>query len=186
MPNFYKLELLADPWISSSLDTYWDQVSPEFLKFDDDSDHSAAKRLRKQYFGDKKISNETRYELVDLLSDIEWAHPIIVAGNYHAKNGGQAYMYYLTKEPIKSYGESSKGDFPPPFGKKPLTATTSCKTQRSFNVIFFLISKGVCHADEVQYFYSMGSSFPYIHENSTDYKTSRTMVNIWADFARTG
>jgi len=116
------------------------------------------------YFGTKSIGKATRYNLVNLMSDIPWVNAVRSAADLFAKNGGRIYYYFFTHEPKSGFGDADKIGFSPPYG--------------------------VGHADEVQFFFpwtnELGVMFPYIDASSNDYKTSINIIKTWTSFAANG
>lgn len=72
---------------------------------------SISERIKQQFFGGKKVSNDSQgvAELEHLLDERHWIHPVrILAPQLFKHNGGFVYLYNFTK-PMLS--------LPPPFGK---------------------------------------------------------------------
>ena len=109
-------DLLKNPWAVYAINNEWNDVAPLFFNFNDTQDHSYSKALRDVYFGTRRIDNDTRWELVNLFSDVQWVHPVKSAVDYFARNGGEAYYYFMTHEPIVGNGDPAKPGFKPPYG----------------------------------------------------------------------
>ncbi|CAG7820651.1 unnamed protein product [Allacma fusca] len=153
------LGLLRNDMTVKGLNAFWDYGAPVIFNFEDDKNHKASAALKDLYFHGEDISNKTRYELTNCMSDISWVHPTVKAADLHAKFGGKVYYFWITHEPVQSYGESSKRGYAAPYG--------------------------VAHADEVQYFFPF-DPFPIIDKQSDDFHFSTSIIKIWTDFARTG
>ena len=98
------------------MDQNFDELLPGIVGIPDDENHSAAKEFRKVYFGNRTIGNETRNAVFDLFSD-HFAHSARVSGMLHAYNTGEpVYFYWLSKEAAKSYADSVRAVYPPPYG----------------------------------------------------------------------
>jgi carboxylesterase type B len=153
------LKLLANETEVQALNAFWDIEAPLLFNYRDDESHNASQALKDFYFRGENIGKKTRKELTDCWSDINWVLPIAQSTDLHAKFGGKVFFYWITHEPVQSYGESSKQGFAAPYG--------------------------VAHADEVQFLFPF-DPFPVIDQKSVDFQFSTSMIKIWAEFARTG
>ncbi|CAG7828562.1 unnamed protein product [Allacma fusca] len=141
------------------LNTNWDDLFPSIVQIPDNENHSVATKFRDVYFGDKYVNNDTRLELLHMGSDA-YVHSQRVAALLQAQTTDQpVYLYWITKEPAKSYAEQYKQRFPPPYG--------------------------VAHADELQYLF-LYDGYPEITVDSPWFKYSEALVKIWVSFATTG
>lgn len=110
-------ENLNNKWALFAMNNNWNDLAALLLNFEDDANHTNAKSIREMYFGNKSIGKETRYNLVNLMSDLPWVNPVRTAADLFAKNGGRIYYYFFTHEPKSGFGDADKVGFSPPYGK---------------------------------------------------------------------
>ncbi|CAG7828561.1 unnamed protein product [Allacma fusca] len=155
-------DYLVNETATKEINMHFEEMLPSIMglqSYNQSEIHTMAKKFRELYFEDKPINNDTRVELLQLNSD-SFVHSLRISALEHSKKTQQpVYLYWLTKEPARTYAEKYTQTFPPPYGAS--------------------------HADELQYFF-LYDGYPEITTDSPWYNYSKTLVKMWVDFAATG
>ncbi|CAG7835486.1 unnamed protein product [Allacma fusca] len=152
------LELLFGPNGPEIMEDRWNEVVPLLLEVPDDDNHTMASALYDVYIGDDGITTDSAMGVWNLSADTV-LHSSRVSGMLHSKTtGSPVYFYWLSKEPAKSYGSTTKDIYP---------------------------AHGASHADELQYMF-LYYGYPEITTTSPWFPFSETLVKLWASFASTG
>lgn len=147
-------------WIED-FDKEFNRVVPLSLQYDTQVDKdNKSRKLRKFYFGDKTIDNTTKDELTNLYSDVLFLMGADESVRLHSKHSNKPVYYYL-------FGYRGSKSFSPIFGDP------------TYNY-------GVCHADELLYFFILPREFPNYKPTATDNKMTEILTTLWANFATTG
>jgi carboxylesterase type B len=159
--NGEPIDLLLSESATKEFDENFDELLPSIIGLTQNGSHEMGEKFREVYFEDKPISNDTRTRLgvLNLYTDV-YVHPQRISALEHSRKTKQpVFMYWLTKQPARTYGEKYVQHFPPPYG--------------------------VAHADELQYFF-LYEGYPEITSDSPWFNYSETLVRMWVDFAATG
>ncbi|KAJ4438845.1 hypothetical protein ANN_14798, partial [Periplaneta americana] len=154
-------EVMMKPSILKTYDDNFEILVPKFLKLERNSKKSkeVAQKIKKFYFGDKPVSQETLLEYIDLSSDMWFVARIHQTVRLHSsKSSAPVYYYQFTFE-----GELG-------FLKKVMGADRFT---------------GVCHADELGYLFFS----PHLDlevDGKPEEKMRSQLVKMWTNFAKMG
>ncbi|XP_069669062.1 juvenile hormone esterase-like [Periplaneta americana] len=154
-------EVMMKPSILKTYDDNFEILVPKFLKLERNSKKSkeVAQKIKKFYFGDKPVSQETLLEYIDLSSDMWFVARIHQTVRLHSsKSSAPVYYYQFTFE-----GKLG-------FLKKVMGADRFT---------------GVCHADELGYLFFS----PHLDlevDGKPEEKMRSQLVKMWTNFAKTG
>jgi len=122
---------------------------------------AVTRSIRKFYFGDKKINQSTKWNLIDMYTDAWFFISSQINVKYHLEK---------VRAPVYYYYFAYRG--------------TSSLTQIFGDPIN---SYGVCHADELQYLFPIGGLlFPTATPSEEDLKVVDVMTTLWFNFAKSG
>lgn len=124
----------------------------------DASFENTAKKIRKFYFGNKRIDNTTLFNLVDMFSDYLFFFAADTAVKLHFK---------YSKEPVYYYFFSHQGS-------------------HSFSQIvsYSTTPYGASHADELPLLFPLEFLFDGRNQTAIDRRFSNLMVKLWTNFAK--
>ncbi|XP_046750584.1 esterase FE4-like [Diprion similis] len=148
-------------WILEAIDKNFEiAVTPDLIMENPSKISGVAKELRKFYFKDKPVTQETIEELVQCY------------GNTYFFNGLQKVVEYQRKRDMPTYLYKFSFDSPESLGKVARNVTI----------------KGASHEDEIPYIFypARYADLLKIAPNSTRQTVSQRMVKMWTDFAKTG
>ncbi|XP_057318500.1 venom carboxylesterase-6-like [Microplitis mediator] len=125
------------------------------------SHKDVAKKIRKFYFGNKPIDENTKFEVIDMYSDAWFNVGADMAVRDHLNTlSSPVYYYYLTYKGSSSFSRifgAPEGDY------------------------------GVSHADELQYLFPVGEQlFKDVALSEEDHRMIDTLTQLWFNFAKTG
>lgn len=108
---------MLNPTEVDNLNENWDNEIAKLLQFKDNSEKEYSKKMHQFYFGDQKVSNDTRYNLTNLMSDRMFVHPASLSSKLITEHNSTVFLYYLTKEANVSWAAEVTQYFDPPYGK---------------------------------------------------------------------
>jgi len=103
------LGILHSPEQCDQLNENWSDYAEDLLALTDVTKEELD-GIKEYYFGDNPIGNETIVNLTNLLSDRTLNHCSYLSAIMHSEMA-DAYLYYLSKPPAKSYAEKSDPNF---------------------------------------------------------------------------
>ncbi|PSN39205.1 Venom carboxylesterase-6 [Blattella germanica] len=162
-PIYEKPELVLD------LDKQFEYVAPISLFYKDTSSPNMlaeiSQRIRKFYFKEQPIGNNTLHEVVNMYTDsfflsaADEAVRVQLARNKKNSNSAPIYYYYFTYRGHHSFSEL--------FGDP----------TRDF---------GVCHADELIYLFPSQRVFANYTPSKEEEEMADVLISMWTNFAHTG
>ncbi|XP_967137.2 juvenile hormone esterase-like [Tribolium castaneum] len=155
--------IFGNPYLIDELDDKFNEVVPISLLYDETSSRAkeVTNKIRKFYFGASKITESSRFDVVDMYTDGWFLNGADEAIRYYLKYGKKPVYYYL-------FGHRGVASFTEIFGDK----------EKDY---------GVCHADELQYLFPIGDGlFPDKPPSPDDKKMAKIMTTLWTNFAKFG
>ncbi|CAL8068472.1 unnamed protein product [Orchesella dallaii] len=158
--------VLRDQVLLNELNSNWDLVAPKAMGYDvhysPEQQNQISGKLRKLYFGNKTVSQDTVDNLTDFYTD-QILHPVYNAALAYVMNGNPVYLYQFAYPGQVSF------------------------MGLAFNITGNL-SKKVAHSDEVQYLFDIPilGGLNLLKSGSSDEKFSKNLVHLWASFAEEG
>ncbi|XP_069696466.1 esterase E4-like [Periplaneta americana] len=145
------------------LNRKFDELVPMIMFFRESAPRedlkSIAGRIRKFYFGDQPISNNTVKELQQMYTDVFFTYGSHIAAQLHSSRSATVYYYLFDYRGTNSFSVH--------FGDK----------TRDY---------GVCHLDDLMYLFPQDHFFPGSEKQSEDDEMIDTLITLWTNFARTG
>ncbi|CAL8091987.1 unnamed protein product [Orchesella dallaii] len=151
---------LQEPELIAQLNGNWSENAPKVFPLGDMTKEEIDS-VKTFYFGNEPVGNDTIAGLANLISDLAFVHCSYEAAILHGESA-DAFLYYLSKPPAKSYAE---------------------KDVANFNASSYGF---VSHADELQFqfLYDGYPEIPYGDPNY--YHFSEYFVRLWAYYATNG
>ncbi|KAK5646893.1 hypothetical protein RI129_005357 [Pyrocoelia pectoralis] len=138
----------------------FEYITPMVLHYDHHNSYKKISRaVRKFYFQDKAIDNDTKMELTDLVTDALFYYPQRVTSLLHAKYTKQPVYFYL-------------------FGYRGSVSISTLIGDAEHDY-------GAIHGDELNYILS-NSFFEDYKPTVSDLKMNEIMTTLWYNFANTG
>ncbi|KAF2901295.1 hypothetical protein ILUMI_04893, partial [Ignelater luminosus] len=153
--------IYGNPHLVEDLDKDFNRVVSISLFYNETATNTdfIGKQIRKFYFGDKKIDNSTRFNVVDMYTDGWFLAGADESVRLHLKYSKSPVFYYL-------FGHHGVASFSQVFGDP---------SQRY----------GVCHADELQYLFPVGDAlFPDKTPDEFDKRIADILTTLWVNFAK--
>ncbi|KAF5306371.1 hypothetical protein FQR65_LT07395 [Abscondita terminalis] len=117
-----------------------------------------ADAIRKFYFNNKDIDNDTKDEVTNMITDALFMVPARMTSELHAKHSTKPLYFYL-------------------FGYKGSTSFSKIFGDSDYDY-------GVCHCDDLLYL--VPNSFVKHHPSAEDIRMTDVMTTLWYNFASTG
>ncbi|XP_063223685.1 venom carboxylesterase-6-like [Bacillus rossius redtenbacheri] len=154
--------IYASQELVAQLNNNFDHVAPISMFYGQTSPKvdEVSQKIRKFYFGNNPINNDTVFSVVDMFTDSWFLHGTNQAVRLQAtRSSAPVYYYYFAYRGTRSFSELFSGldtDF------------------------------GVCHADELQYLFPSNRVFPDLVPSDEDNRITDILLTMWTNFARTG
>ncbi|XP_059477825.1 esterase E4-like [Neocloeon triangulifer] len=154
----------SEPTMMEEIDRDFATLGPLTLNFTSAEPAAVAEKVRKYYFGDKKISKENIGIMNKMYTEWGFIHPII--------NSLKTMRSYGNARPIYVYQFGYRG-------KHSMSRTFDPTSSTDY---------GVVHMDELQYIFSMPRFFPAVPQdpNNKDNLVMQYMTKLVTEFAQSG
>lgn len=166
----------------------WTQHAPTLLDYEDSpvpEKHMISKRLWDYYLGNKSLDSDTIHDITDMFSDMSFNRAFEAVAHVHS-----------AAAPLYLYLYSHRGEFGIAQAYMRLSLKVPILLDGLLTEAFGLIKKyilnwpdphyGVCHGDEMAMFFKMHPLLSTINPGSKDFNFSRSLVSLWASFAKNG
>ncbi|XP_003247261.1 esterase E4 isoform X1 [Acyrthosiphon pisum] len=158
-------QFISDEEILVDMESNWNEILPFILDYnytisDESLRSEIAQKIKTFYFGNNKVSVNTKNEVVKMLTDRLYQEPVARAARYSAS---------INTSPIYFYEFGYRGKY---------SLSDKYSTSGSSQ------GMGVSHGDDTMYVVKTRYGNP--HDNVEDAKLIPVMVNMWSSFVKTG
>ncbi|KDR15335.1 Esterase FE4, partial [Zootermopsis nevadensis] len=153
--------IIGDPTKVIQMDKQFKDFVLDTLYFRrQENDTSVAETIRRFYFGNKHIDDESVSEVTNMYTDSYFLYPMNWSATLEAAAGNRkVYVYYFTY-----VGAASNSIL---YGDK----------EHNY---------GSCHGDEILYLFPSKAILPNVTQNEQDHRMIDILTTLWTNFAKTG